>query len=79
MVNGANESPDMKQFLAATALAVAMGFSGQALAATVIGAAPSAATSITVPGAAKTPTVVANRGGGSGNDVWPNQRPSYLS
>jgi hypothetical protein len=69
----------MKHLIAAVAVTVVVGLSGQAMAATSANVAPSATSSIKANGGTKAPVLLANRGGGSGNDVWPNQRPSYLS
>jgi len=70
----------MNRLLVAAALTVAVGVSGHPLSVTpTVAPQDSSLASGSLPVAQAASELLANRGGGSGNDVIPNQRPSYLS
>jgi hypothetical protein len=69
----------MNRLLVATALTLAVGVSGHLVSVTpsITSQAASVASSA-IPLTRVAPELLANRGGGTGNDVQENQRPSYL-
>jgi hypothetical protein len=69
----------MNRLLVAAALTLAVSVSGHSISATPATASQTATiASSAMPLAHVAPELLANRGGGTGNDVQENQRPSYL-
>ena len=70
----------MKRLMIMAALASALGFSCNSVKAINVSATKIPATLAVIDSLSTAgPIYLANRGGGSGNDVQPEQRPSYLS